>query len=242
LTAKADKDMIAGTRKGMRTKAVKTSNSRVILVPSRFVRGDSAIARKAALKSPPQERRERILDVARVLIGEHGYQGTTTAQIAREAQVPEGTLFEYFRTKRDLAFALLERDVESYVDFLELQLRGIEGVLNRIRKFIWSHLYTWRKRRFVARLLILEMRQDPGFFDSAAYEAAQRYNELLLGLIREGIEEGSIRPDVDPAMVLKLILGGIEQIALPWAAREEAYDVDASTREICDLVFRAIQA
>ncbi|MEW6440560.1 MAG: TetR/AcrR family transcriptional regulator [bacterium] len=200
------------------------------------------IARKAAAKSAPQERRERILDVARVLFEVHGYQGTTTAQIAREAQVPEGTLFEYFRTKRDLAFALLARDMESYVDFLELHLRGIEGALHRIRKFIWSHLYTWRKRRFVARFLMLEMRQDAGFFDSAAHGLASRYRDLLLSLVREGIEDGSIRSDVEPAMVLHLILGAIEQIALPWAAKEEPFDVDDNTRGLCDLVFRAIRA
>jgi AcrR family transcriptional regulator len=180
--------------------------------------------------------------VARILFEEHGYQGTTTAQIAREAQVPEGTLFEYFRTKKDLVFALLERDMESYVDFLELQLRGIEGALNRIRKFIWSHLYTWRKRRFVARFLTLEVRQDPAFYESAAYQVGVRYNQLLLSLIRQGMEEGTIRKDVDPEMEQKLILGGIEQISLPWAAREEPFDVDSGTRGLCDLIFRAIQA
>jgi len=132
--------------------------------------------------------------------------------------------------------------MEAYVHFLELHLRGIEGVLNRIRKFIWSHLYVWRKSRFVARFLILEMRQDPGFCESAAYGIVRRYDDLLLSFIREGIEDGSIRPDLDPVMVLNLILGGIEQVALPWASREEPFDVDASAKGLCELVFRAVQA
>ncbi len=203
---------------------------------------DGAAGQKVARRRRSLERRERILHVARHLFEEKGYQGATTAQIAAEAGVPEGTLFEYFRTKRDLVLALIERDIEIYLDFLELQLRGIEGALNRIRKFIWSHFYTWRKRRFTARFLILEMRQDPGFYQSTAYRLITRYNDLLLGLIQEGIEEGSIRPDVDPEMVRNLILGGIEQTSLPWALREEPFDVDSRTKQLSGLIFSAIQA
>lgn len=180
--------------------------------------------------------------MARALFEAKGYQGTTTAQIAEGAGVPEGTLFEDFHTKRDLVIALLERDIEVYLDFLELQLRGIEGALNRIRKFIWSHLYTWRRRRFIARFLLLEIRQDPGFYQSHAHDLMLRYEEDLMGLIRDGIQEGSIRADVDTEMVRNVIFGGIEQTALHWALQEEPFDVDATTKQLCDLVFRAIQA
>jgi TetR/AcrR family fatty acid metabolism transcriptional regulator len=206
------------------------------------VRRAGAVKKKANKRQPSQDRRERILEVARALFEEKGYQGATTAQIAAAAGVPEGTLFEDFHTKRDLVFAVLERDIEVYLDFLEIQLRGIEGALNRIRKFIWSHLYTWRRRRFIARFLILEVRQDPGFYQSHAHDLMQRYDEDLMGLIREGIEEGSIRADINTEMVRNVIFGGIEQMALHWALKEEPFDVDASTKELCGLVFRAIQA
>ena len=201
-----------------------------------------AVKKRMNKRQQSQERRERILDVARVLFEAKGYQGATTAQIAAAAGVPEGTLFEDFHTKRDLVFALLERDIEVYLDFLELQLRGIEGALNRIRKFVWSHLYTWRRRRFIARFLLLEIRQDAGFYESHAHDLIQRYDEDLMGLIKEGIEEGSIREDVDVGMVRNVIFGGIEQIALHWALKEEPFDVDATTKQLCELVFRAIQA
>ncbi len=200
------------------------------------------VDKKTNKRQQTQERRERILDVARVLFEEKGYQGATTAQIAAAAGVPEGTLFEVFHTKRDLAFALLERDIEVYLDFLELQLRGIEGALNRIRKFIWSHLYTWKRRRFIARFLILEIRQDAGFYESHAHDLIQRYNADLMGLIRDGIKEGSIREDVDIGMAQNVIFGGIEQTALNWALKGEPFDVDASTKQLCELVFRAIRA
>ena len=199
------------------------------------------VKKKTNKRKQSQGRRARILDVARALFEEKGYQGATTAQIAAAAGVPEGTLFEDFRTKRDLVFAVLERDIEVYLDFLELQLRGIEGALNGIRKFIWSHLYTWRRRRFIARFLILELRQDPGFYQSHAHDLMQRYDAALMGLIKEGIEEGSIRADVNTETVRNVIFGGIEQTALQWALNEEPFDVDASAKELCGLVFRAIQ-
>lgn len=53
--------------------------------------------------------RETILQAALRLFAQHGYGSTTTRMIAQEAGVAEGTIYIYFRTKRDLLFALLER-------------------------------------------------------------------------------------------------------------------------------------
>jgi AcrR family transcriptional regulator len=47
--------------------------------------------------------KERILEAALRLFRKHGLEGTTTKQISLRAGIAEGTLFNYFRTKEDLA-------------------------------------------------------------------------------------------------------------------------------------------
>jgi AcrR family transcriptional regulator len=61
-------------------------------------------------KRPENEagRRERILDAARKLIAEHGFEATSTKVIAAEAGVPSGLVFYYFETKDALIDAIID--------------------------------------------------------------------------------------------------------------------------------------
>ncbi|MRH30015.1 TetR family transcriptional regulator [Microbacterium sp. SYP-A9085] len=52
--------------------------------------------------------RARILDAAATLFAAHGFDGTSTARIARAAEVPKGLLFYYFPAKPEILSALLE--------------------------------------------------------------------------------------------------------------------------------------
>jgi AcrR family transcriptional regulator len=60
-----------------------------------------------------QRTRETIVDVASRLFVEHGYQQTTLARIAEEANVASSTFFNYFPTKVDIVFSLVDAAIES---------------------------------------------------------------------------------------------------------------------------------
>ena len=68
-------------------------------------------------KSPLQERSrrtvERILDAAARIFHEQGYAGATTNDIADEADVSVGSLYQYFPNKDALLVALTKRHIEA---------------------------------------------------------------------------------------------------------------------------------
>jgi len=66
--------------------------------------------RPAPRRREPEQKRARLLEAARSLFAERGYAATTTAQLAREAGVAEGTVFHHFPSKR----ALLEAVAGEY--------------------------------------------------------------------------------------------------------------------------------
>ena len=55
-----------------------------------------------------EQRRKRIAETARRLFAERGFEGVTVAEVAREANVSEGTVFNYFPTKEDLFYSGME--------------------------------------------------------------------------------------------------------------------------------------
>jgi AcrR family transcriptional regulator len=54
--------------------------------------------------------RERLLVAANALFAEHGYEGTSIGDVAREAGVGVGTVYHHFSDKRALLLTLLERN------------------------------------------------------------------------------------------------------------------------------------
>ena len=63
----------------------------------------------------PEEKRERLLEAAKVLFAEQGFDATSTAQIARAAGVSEGILFHHFGSKKGLFDQLARAFAEESV-------------------------------------------------------------------------------------------------------------------------------
>lgn len=62
-----------------------------------------------AAKMRAQERREQVLEAAMPVFARHGYEGTSTEDVAKAAGISQPYLFRLFATKRALFIELLER-------------------------------------------------------------------------------------------------------------------------------------
>lgn len=59
--------------------------------------------------------RQRIVDAALALFQSKGFDETTTRQIARKAKLAEGTIFNYFETKEDIALHFFELELDHAI-------------------------------------------------------------------------------------------------------------------------------
>lgn len=70
------------------------------------------------------ERFERILDSCAELLDEVGYTGLTTKEVARRAEVPIGTLYQFFPGIGGLLGALAERNLEHFTGRLAVRFEA----------------------------------------------------------------------------------------------------------------------
>ncbi|MEV0996367.1 TetR/AcrR family transcriptional regulator [Nonomuraea sp. NPDC050202] len=61
------------------------------------------------------ERVERMLDECALLLDEVGYDALTTKEVARRAEVPIGTFYQFFHDKQGLVRALARRNLEAFL-------------------------------------------------------------------------------------------------------------------------------
>jgi AcrR family transcriptional regulator len=66
-----------------------------------------------------QKTRKAILGAALELFARKGFFKTTTKEISKRAKIAEGTLFNYFRTKEDLALYFFEEELIRLIEWFE---------------------------------------------------------------------------------------------------------------------------
>src|SRR5579862_8898694 len=70
-----------------------------------------------------EETKERILAAALKLFKEKGLEGTTTKEISKESGIAEGTLFNYFKTKEDLALYFFQKETADLIKWFRAERR-----------------------------------------------------------------------------------------------------------------------
>ncbi|RKE17579.1 TetR/AcrR family transcriptional regulator [Streptomyces sp. TLI_171] len=86
--------------------------------PAPASRAPAAGTRRRPVQQRSQERYERLLDACAGLLDEVGTAGLTTKEVALRAEVPIGTLYQFFAGKEGLLAALAERNLARFLDAL----------------------------------------------------------------------------------------------------------------------------
>ncbi|TMS00807.1 TetR/AcrR family transcriptional regulator [Nonomuraea basaltis] len=76
----------------------------------------TSILRRRPAQRRSLERVERMLDECAVLLDEVGYEALTTKEVARRAEVPIGTFYQFFRDKQGLVRALALRNLDAFLE------------------------------------------------------------------------------------------------------------------------------
>jgi AcrR family transcriptional regulator len=99
----------------------------------RTVEGDLGLRERKKLRT-----RQLIAETARRLFAERGFDRVTVAEIAREAEVAQATVFNYFPTKEDLFYSRLEAFEEGLLTALRDRAPG-RSLLGAFGEFLLGH-------------------------------------------------------------------------------------------------------
>ena len=89
------------------------------------------------------ERKRRVLEAAREVFREFGYENATTREIATRADVAVGTVFVYARDKRDLLMLIVNEDLEAVTDASFAANRPGDPFLDRLMALFAPRYEYW---------------------------------------------------------------------------------------------------
>ncbi len=160
-----------------------------------------------------KQREKQIVDAAEKVFFEHGFDNSTMDDVAAAAELSKGSLYTYFKTKNELCICIVSRA-------LTLVLAGFEKVhankkLNGLKMIqeagmSFQHFYRSHPKYYCALLSYRHHRGGCGTesrFLQYTLEENNRINELLALMLRKGMEDGSIRDNIDAGKTALTIWG-----------------------------------
>lgn len=149
--------------------------------------------------------RGAIADAAARLFATRGFDAVTVADVAREAEVSVGTVFNYFPTKEDLFYGRMQDFGAALVDAVRARAPG-ETVLTAFRRFVLDGAEALADAER-ADAIVTAMRIVHGSADLRAREReiVARSTTALAELLAE--ETASVAGDVEPAVVASALIG-----------------------------------
>jgi TetR/AcrR family fatty acid metabolism transcriptional regulator len=185
-------------------------------------------------------RKQSILQAAIEVFSKGGFRNSSISEIAKRANVAEGTIYQYYKNKEDLFFSIPIQKTIEFSEEVDLHLQGITGTFNQIRKFIWYYLYFFKTNPEYGRILMLEMRVSRSFVKTKTYNFLKKSISRILEIIREGQNEGTIRKDVNIYILRQLVLGILEHVVTRWLLQGGKYDLMEYYEDITKLVIEGI--
>ena len=157
------------------------------------------------LGAQTSKRRQQIMDAAIKVFSKKGFNGTTTKEIARAAGVAEGTIFRYFKTKKDLFLNLVSPYVvQSLADTLD-EVSG-ENDETVFRAILRNRLQIINDNIDLAKLLIAESQFHPELRDQFVSKIVMEAAGLLERYISQRIKDGEYK-DIEPAVAARALAG-----------------------------------
>jgi len=184
----------------------------------------------------PVDYRLKILVSAIKVFSQKGFAKTTMSDVANRAKVGVGTLYNYFQNKDDLLLQCMKKTINDEIELIRIASEKITDPFEKLRYFLHEHRLLVENKPYIARFLIIELRQSEGFYKrNPSYNPMQYYLNYISGIFSEGVAQGKIR-DVDPDIAALGILGTVDLLLTQWRISGREFDLEGAWNKFRDII------
>ena len=176
-----------------------------------------------AKSNSKEHTRERIINTAKKLFADQGYQKTTIADISKGAGLSEAALYEYFQGKEDLLLTIPDLWVSELLRDLDEQLFGIKGAVNKLRKYLWWYMRRVEQSPLDAKIVYLFLKTNANFMTTDVYSNVKQLYSYLSDIFEEGRSSGEFKKNLDSRVARDIFVGIMDHMIIRWLLKERSY-------------------
>jgi AcrR family transcriptional regulator len=186
-------------------------------------------------------RRQQIAEAALTLVADRGLNRLSVAAVARRIGLVPSGIYRHFKSKEEILLAVLDRMEARLVANVRAAHDESPDPLERLRGLLVRHIRMIREGRAIPRIIFSD--EAHGGHPERKLRVRRMLNDYLghIGqLVRQGQEEGKVRPDVDPGTVALLFMGMIVPAGIVWHLTDGGFDVTQHAQRAWEVFRRGI--
>ncbi|MBA7620523.1 Fatty acid metabolism regulator protein [subsurface metagenome] len=183
-------------------------------------------------------RKREILEAAQRVFAQKGFHQATIDEIAKEAELAKGTIYLYFKNKRELFYSLVEEKTEYLMNLIRKEAKKKEGPVEKLSAITRHQLGFYEANRDFFKIITSESsRFELGLKDELRKRIMDRYLkyiDVVARVIEEGIKEGRFKA-LDAKKVAATLRGIIDALAFQWMLSKEKESLVSNAPLIMEL-------
>jgi len=187
-----------------------------------------------------EETRKKIMDVAMTLIKRQGFDTTTMEQIAREADIAKGTLYNYFPAKEAIIDEYIKRSFREKNPDRMQQCRQMPDTRSRII-LIFSELMEGVQagKEFFEKYLVYRMQNMVSFRVNEGEKSG--FYMIASKIIELGQKNGEIRKDLPLYILEDLLEFAFIEVVKQFYIEPEKFNACEAIEQCVDLFIYAVR-
>jgi AcrR family transcriptional regulator len=182
--------------------------------------------------------KDKILDACRERFVQEGFASVTVDDIAEELHISKKTFYKHFASKEDVVQQIMERFMGMIRTNVDRIMMSDKSAIEKFSEVIT--IIATNASRLAPVFGRDIQRRMPQLWHHIEEFRRQRISDIFSRLIRQGIEEGTIRPGMNQRVFLMSLIAAIERIVQPQVLANESFSFGEAIREIMSLFFKGV--
>lgn len=185
-------------------------------------------------------KRMRILRAAIDVFARDSYFSARMTDVAKEADVADGTLYLYFEGKEHLLLSVFDDALERFIDQLKREMKRLDDPMDKLKVMIRLHLESLGRDRALAHVLQIETRHSRRFMQLLSRGKLGEYLSLLNDIVKEGQDMGRFRADVKTGLATNVIFGAVDELVNRWLLADDPGDISQYQGPLLKMICQGI--
>jgi TetR/AcrR family fatty acid metabolism transcriptional regulator len=187
-------------------------------------------------------KRESILRAATRVFARNGYFNSKVADIAREAEVADGTVYLYFKSKEKILHSIFDQNMAEAIAAGRVLIEKIRDPGEKLRRIAMLHLERLGADRDLAVVFQVELRGSTKFMREFSAAGFAEYLGLLRQTFEEGQRSGVFRKNLNAKLVSKILFGALDEMATNWIISKRKYKLEPMAQVVMDVFLNGVSA
>ena len=201
-----------------------------------------AAAKRTNTRNSTADKRSSILRAATRVFARNGYFNSKVADIARAADVADGTVYLYFKSKEEILHSIFDQNIADAIDAARKLIENVRDPREKLRRIASLHLERLGADRDLAIVFQVELRGSTKFMREFSAAGFAEYLTLLREIFEEGQTSSVFRKELHAKAAAKVLFGALDEMATNWIISKRSYKLAPMADVVMDVFLNGVAA